>query len=223
MNAPLIFDFETQLNLNNSTEWFNDNRTKYEKARKEYIAFIEKLIIEISKFDESIKNVSAKDCIFRINRDIRFSKDKRPYKTNFGAYIVKGGRKSPYAGYYLHLEPNESFISGGLYMPMPEVLKSMRKEIFYNVEDYKKIIYDSVFSSYYGEVQGNKLVNPPKDYSKDFKDIDLLKLKDYYVWHKIANKDFEKKNIMDELIDGFKILIPFNTFINHAVYSALNP
>ncbi len=222
MDSAFIFDFLTQLNQNNTTEWFNINRPTYDKAKKEFIGFIEKLIIEISKFDESVKTVAPKDCLFRINRDIRFSKDKNPYKTNFGAYIVKGGKKSPYAGYYLHLEPDASFISGGLYMPMPEVLKSMRKEIFYNVEDYKKIIYNAEFSSYYGEIQGSKLTNPPKDFSKEFKDIDLIKLKDYYVWHKMKNKEFENKNIINEIISGYKILLPFNNFVNHAVYSALN-
>lgn len=222
MDSNLILNFLAKLKKNNNTEWFHANKAEYESAKKEFINFVTKLIPKIAQFDDTLKTLNPKDTLFRINRDIRFSKDKNPYKTNFGAYMVNGGRKSPYAGYYLHMEPNESFISGGIYMPQPDVLKSLRKEIYYNITDFKKIIENKEFKKVFGEIQGTKLTNAPKDFPKDFEDIELLKFKDYYVWHKLNDSDFEKNNFLDEIISEYKLLLPLSQFMNKAVYSAKN-
>src|SRR5262245_24791864 len=121
--------FLRDLKKNNNKEWFDSNRKTYEAARKDFEAFLEKVLNKLSQSDDSIKNLKPKDCLFRINRDIRFSKDKSPYKTNFGAYINRGGKKSIYGGYYFHCEPEQAFVGGGLWQPLPPELKKVRQEI----------------------------------------------------------------------------------------------
>ncbi|HQC66850.1 MAG TPA: DUF2461 domain-containing protein, partial [Tenuifilaceae bacterium] len=108
--------FLTQLKENNNREWFNQNRKWYDEARSNFVAFVELLIPAIKEFDPTLGLLEAKDCLFRIHRDIRFTHDKTPYKTNFGAFIARGGRKSRFGGYYFHVEPNASMASGGIYM-----------------------------------------------------------------------------------------------------------
>src|ERR1051325_10599551 len=121
--------FLKDLKKNNTKEWFDANRKAYESAKKDFEGLVESVIEQFCKKDEEIGSLKPKDCMFRINRDIRFSKDKSPYKTNFGAFINKGGKKSIYAGYYFHCEPGENFVGGGLWMPMPDALKKVRQEI----------------------------------------------------------------------------------------------
>ena len=132
--------FLRDLKKNNSKEWFDTNRKKYESAKNDYEALVGDVIKQLSKTDESIAHLEPKQCVFRINRDVRFSKDKSPYKTNMGMYFSKGGKKSFYAGYYFHLQPGGSFVAGGLWMPMPPELKKVRQEIDYNWEEFKKIV-----------------------------------------------------------------------------------
>jgi uncharacterized protein (TIGR02453 family) len=123
MISQSTIHFLADLKVNNNRDWFNANRIRYENSRSEYFAFVNQLIAGIKHFDHSIGTLEAKECTFRINRDIRFSPNKEPYKTNMGAYMARGGRKSPYAGYYFHLEPGASFVSGGIYMAPPENIK----------------------------------------------------------------------------------------------------
>src|SRR5512136_197267 len=135
----VILSFLEQLQENNNREWFQVNKILYEKAKAEFEEFINSLIPAIAKFDDSVRHVTAKDCIFRIFRDVRFAKDKSPYKTNFGAFMSKGGRKSHGPGYYFHLSPEECFLSGGVWMPAPDVMKKIRQEIYYNIAEFNGI------------------------------------------------------------------------------------
>ena len=121
MITPTILEFLTLIKENNNREWFHENKALYNQAKNDFEVFVNLAINEISKFDKSIVSVDAKDCIFRIFRDVRFSKSKMPYKANFGAFIIKGGKKSPMAGYYIHVEPGNSFLAGGIYMPPADV------------------------------------------------------------------------------------------------------
>ena len=130
MNTKGILAFLNELAENNNREWFQANKPRYEEAKKEFENFVGQLIGEISKFDPQIKTVEAKNCLFRIYNDIRFAKNKAPYKTNFGASIAKGGKNGGYAGYYLHIENGASFVAGGVYMPQADKLKLIRKEIY---------------------------------------------------------------------------------------------
>ena len=214
--------FLTQLRKNNNRSWFNANKAQYTEAKKEFEQFVEILIPIIKDIDPGIDVTSAKECMFRIFRDVRFSKDKLPYKTNFGAFIAKGGRKSPFAGYYIHLEPGESFVGGGVYMPESKYLKAIRTEIYENVEGYKKIINSAAFKKHFSGIYGDKLKSAPRDFPKDFEDIDLLKNKHYVVAQKVANSFWTSEKSIEELIKIFEIQFLFNQFLNRAIKKQIN-
>ncbi|HEY4785942.1 MAG TPA: DUF2461 domain-containing protein, partial [Bacteroidales bacterium] len=145
--------FLTVLKDNNYKEWFHENKPLYEEAKKEFESFVSLLIKEIKAIDGDIGYPEPKDCIFRIFRDIRFSNDKTPYKTNFGAFMAKGGnRKSEYGGYYFHLEPGNSLLAGGIWMPQPGILKAIREEIFHNIDEFLAIIESKEFKKQFGEL-----------------------------------------------------------------------
>jgi len=212
-----VLDFLKELKDNNDREWFNNNRKKYDAAKTEFEALINKLIPMIYDFDPEIGTLTAKQCVFRIFRDVRFSKDKSPYKTNMGGFMSKGGRKGQYSGYYVHVEPGKSFLGGGLYMPQSDALKKIRQEIFYNVDEYKKIISNSSFKKTFTQMEGEKLKRPPKDFPPDFPDIDLLKYKSYVVLHEVKDNVILGKNFEDYIIDVFKTMHPLNRFLNKAL------
>lgn len=216
MNTKAILDFLQELAQNNNREWFQRNKPRYEKLRGELESFINKLIPEIHKFDPFIGMVTAKDCIFRIYRDIRFSADKLPYKTNMGAYISEGGRKGGRAGYYIHLAPDESFLGGGLYMPPADVLKLIRQEVYFNSDDLKRIMAVPDFQRVYGGIHDmdDKLKKPPRDFPADFKDIGLLKHKSYTVWHTLTPAELNSSALLDDITEKFRIMYPFNAFMN---------
>lgn len=212
-----VIQFLTELSLNNNKEWFNENKQTYLNLKQEFEVFVNLILGEISKFDKELSGIQAKECVYRIYRDIRFSPDKTPYKTNFGAYMVKGGRKSGFAGYYLHIEPKNIFLAGGIYMPVPQVLKAIRDDIFNNTDEFKEIINEKKFREYFNSVTGSKLSSAPKGYPKDFKDIDLLKFKDYNVSTEVSIEKITDKNFIPFVSDVFKTMVPFNRFLNHAV------
>ena len=135
MNPSVIFDFLKELSVNNNREWFNNHREDYDKARIEFENLLSLVISRISLFDESVKNIPPKDCTYRIYRDTRFTLDKTPYKTHFGGYINSRGKKSDHCGYYIHLEPGNSFLAGGSYCLPPKVLKAVRQSIFDNIDE----------------------------------------------------------------------------------------
>jgi uncharacterized protein (TIGR02453 family) len=130
-----VLTFLKDLEQNNNREWFNDNKKRYEESRDKVIFLTELMINEIGKFDSQVRGLSPKECVFRIFRDVRFSKDKRPYKTNFGSFICKGGRKSMNPGYYFHIQPGNSFIGGGIYMPPAVPLKAIRNFMAENADE----------------------------------------------------------------------------------------
>src|SRR5689334_14665728 len=170
MLEPQTLKFLTQLKKNNNKPWFDVHRPQYEAARIDFSNFIQLVIDALQKTDTTITGLTSKDCMFRINRDIRFSKDKRPYKSNFGAIIKPGGRKSIYAGYYFHCEPGNSFIGGGLWMPEVSELKKVRQEIDYNWDEFQSILKNKTFKKIYRDLYQNneiKLSTMPKGYEKD--------------------------------------------------------
>ena len=211
-----ILNFLRSLKKNNNKEWFDANRKTYEAAKKEVQDFTTALIKELSKSDPSIAHLTYKDCLFRINRDVRFSKDKSPYKTNFGIYICAGGKKSMMAGYYLHLEPGASFIGGGLYMPMPPQLAKIRQEIDYNFEEFKKIISAKSFVKHYGGLHDgdDKLSRVPKGYEVDNPAAEYLKHKSFIVMKALSDKEILDKTLMPESIKAFQALKPLIDFMN---------
>ena len=221
MLQPSTIKFLKDLKKNNNKPWFDKNRKVYESAKADFATFIQAVIDLHSKKDPSIKNLLAKDCMFRINRDIRFSKDKSPYKSNFGASINKGGRKAMNsAGYYFHLEPGNCFAGGGIYMPMPDELKKVRQEIDYNFADFKKIINSKKFKSVYGDLDKSAeftLSRVPKGYLPDNPAADYLKLKSYIAMIKIKDTDLTSKTLAIKTVAAFESLQPLIEFINEAI------
>jgi uncharacterized protein (TIGR02453 family) len=213
-----ILNFLKALKGNNNREWFAENKAWYEKSKQDFSEFVELLILEIRKIDNEIGALEAKDCQFRIFRDVRFSKDKSPYKTNFGAYISRGGKKLNFAGYYFHMEPGEYFMSGGVYMPQGPVLKAIRQEIFHRIDEFKDLINAPAFKkNFKGLSEIEKLKTPPKDFPKDFPDIDLLKHKHYIMSKSLNEKELLNPNLIKDARETYKAMVPFNHFLNNVI------
>lgn len=212
--------FLKNLKKNNKKEWFDTNRVKYESAKKDVENLSAEIIKRLSAIDESIAHLQPKDCMFRINRDVRFSKDKSPYKTNMGVYFSKGGKKGNTAGYYFHLEPGNSFIAGGLWMPLPVDLKKVRQEIDYNWEEFSKIINNRKFKNAFGDLDRSSeylLSRPPKGYDVDNPAIGFLKLKSFIASFKIPDTDLASKDLVKKVVAQFESLKPLIDFMNRAI------
>jgi len=212
-------NFLASLKKNNSKEWFDANRKMYETAKQDFTAFVGEIITEFGKKDESIVHLQPKDCMFRINRDVRFSKDKSPYKSNMGASFSKGGKKSMLAGYYFHLEPGSSFMGGGIYMPDAEHTKKIRQEIDYSFEDFKKIIHNKKFVAQYGGLTINEefsLTREPKGYEKDNPAIEYIKLKSWIATYPIPDEMLTDKALPAKVVAAFEALHPLMNFLNKA-------
>jgi uncharacterized protein (TIGR02453 family) len=216
MISKSTFDFLKSLKKNNNREWFNRNKPRYEQAKNEFEDFINSLIPLIANFDETVSGLEAKNCIFRIYKDVRFSKDRIPYNTYLGAHIVKGGRKSEHnrAGYYVHIEPGNSMLGGGAYLPPADWLKTIRKKIADNTNAFKKIIKSNQFRKYFGEIEGEKLKIAPKDYPKDHPEIELLKYKSYLSVYRPPDKDILSNKFLKHASEVFKAYYPFCSFLN---------
>lgn len=213
-----VIPFLKKLQSNNTKEWFEANRPKYVIAKEEFETFVQTIITGIHKFDPSIGDLQAKHCIFRINKDVRFSKDKSPYKNNMGASINPGGKKSLIAGYYLHIQPDASFLAGGMYMPMPDALATIRQEIDYNPEPLLKLLKKESFKNYFnGLDEDDKLKNAPKGYEKDHKNVELLKHKHFIVSHKLNDKQLVEDKNANTIIAGFKAMHPFLEYLRNAL------
>lgn len=214
------FSFLRLLKQNNNREWYHANKQLYSEAKQEFEHIVELLIHETSKIDANILGLTPKDCIFRIFRDVRFSKDKTPYKTNFGAFLVPGGRKSLHAGYYLHLEPEGSFIAGGIYMPPSNILRAIRNDIYEHFEEYEAILNSKKLVKEFGEVSGDKLKLAPKGFPKEFHGIEHLKFKSFGLISQRSDKQMQKADAIEDVIDLFEIAKPFISFLNEAIKNA---
>ncbi|MDX1283551.1 MAG: DUF2461 domain-containing protein [Draconibacterium sp.] len=212
-----VLQFLKGLSENNNREWFKDNMKWYEESRDKMLFLTDVLINEISKFDPEISGVQPKDCVFRIFRDVRFSKDKRPYKTNFGSFICKGGRKSMNPGYYFHIEPGSSFIGGGIYMPPAEPLRSIRNYMAEHAEEYFEIINNPEFKKEFPAMYDDQLKTAPKGFPKDHEHIGLLRYKSYIFSMNFKDSVVKSENYIDNMVQAFKMLQPVNTFINEAL------
>ena len=223
MQIQSILDFLTELKENNNREWFSENKSRYEILKSEFEVFSKDLIAAISVFDEDIKHVEAKDCIFRIYRDTRFSHDKTPYKTHFGVFIASsGGRKSQRGGYYIHLDPAESFVGCGVWCPQPDVLKALRQSVCDNIEELNTIRQHPDFSRYFNEFfQEDKLKTLPKGFPKDFIEPELLKLKHYLVSAVLTDQIIKSENCVSEIVNILQCAYPFNKFLNYTVDEVL--
>lgn len=213
--------FLKSLKRNNNKNWFDANRKSYELAKEDFIQFVQQLIDKTSKKDPTLSSLIAKNCIFRINRDVRFSNDKSPYKSNMGASINKAGKKAILsAGYYFHLEPGNSFVGGGIYMPMAPELKKIRQEIDYNWNDFKKIISERKFKAIYSDLDRSEdvtLQRVPKGYEPTNPAAEYLKLKSYIVLLPITDKELQSKDLIKKAVAAFEALQPLVYFLNQAL------
>jgi uncharacterized protein (TIGR02453 family) len=210
-------EFLKKLSKNNNKEWFDKNRPTYELAKINFKEFVNELIISTAKFDSAVKHLESKGCIFRINRDVRFSKNKSPYKNNFGASISPGGKKSFAAGYYLQIQPGASFIAGGMWQPPTPQINAIRQEIDYNTAEFKKIIGAKDFKKYFGKLSDeDKLITAPKGFEKTHPEIELLKFKSYITLHNLKDEDVLSKTFLKHSIDIMKAMYPLNLFLRRA-------
>jgi uncharacterized protein (TIGR02453 family) len=213
--------FLKQLAKNNNKEWFDANRKKYEAAKEDFTASLQTILSGFSTIDTTLVSLAPKDCLFRINRDIRFSKDKSPYKTNFGAYINAGGKKSNTGGYYLHLQPGNSFVGGGIYQPDADMLKKVRQEIDYNFDEFKSIINNKKFKTVYTKGISSdsewSLTRPPKGYDENNPAIEFIKLKSVVATAPLSDEQLTDKKFEASVIKAFEALYPLIVFLNKAI------
>jgi uncharacterized protein (TIGR02453 family) len=209
-------EFLSDIKFNNNREWFINNRSRYDASRANFETFVQSVIDNIALFEPIIKGLDVKNCTYRFNRDIRFSNDKSPYKTHFGAFIVRGGKKNgdKFGGYYIHIEPGNSIIAGGAYMPPANWLSAIRENINEKPGELLKIISAKEFIKYFGKLDGEKLKKAPKGYPSDHQYIELLKLKSYLVVNEVNDKNVLKPDYFDHVIKTFKAMKPLNDFLN---------
>jgi uncharacterized protein (TIGR02453 family) len=212
--------FMKDLKENNYRDWFQAHQDRYGLYKKEYKQIVEAFIAEMSKGDDTLSHLEFKDCSFRINKDIRFSKDKSPYKTNMGIWMSAGTKNTNLAGYYVHIEEGAGFIAAGIHQPDAADLKKVRREIDGFYEDLEEIVTAPDFKKCYGSLDSddkNTLKTAPKDYAKDHPAIDFLKLKSFTATAKLSDQDIAGKDFVKETSKKLLVLKPFVEFLNRAL------
>ena len=211
--------FLKDLQNNNNKPWFDEHRKIYEAAKADLQTMVGQLIPAIAAFDEPIGTLEVKNCTFRINRDVRFSKNKSPYKNNMAAYFSRGGKKASVPGYYFHCEPGKSYAAGGFYSPMPAELAKVRQEIDYNFEEWKNIITHKTFKKYFAQgIEGiESLVRPPKGYDENNPAIHYLKMKHFIVSKPFTDAELQNKTLVKDVAKVYETMKPMIDFLNRAV------
>lgn len=221
MLGKSTISFLSGLAKNNNREWFEKHRSDYDLVKTDFQNLVINVLEAHQKQDEDLAPLTVKDCLFRINRDIRFAKDKSPYKSNIAASMSKGGKKSHFAGYYIHIEPGKSFVGGGIWVPMPPETKKIRQEIDYSFSEFNKIIGTTAFKKNYpegleisAEIQ---LTNIPKGYEKDNPAAEFLKMKSWIATHNLTDVELTSKDLTRQILSAFKALQPLIKFLNRSL------
>ncbi|MDR6762628.1 uncharacterized protein (TIGR02453 family) [Flavobacterium sp. 2755] len=212
--------FLDDLKKNNNRDWFQDNKKRYEIFKKDYHQLVSDFLDVMKPLDPSLELLEVKNCTFRINRDIRFSKDKSPYKAHLGVWLSSGAKGLNRSGYYVHIEKGASFIAGGFYSPEAEDLKKVRKEIAFFYDDLEAIVADKNFKKEFGSLdvdENNSLKNPPRGYEKDHPAIEFLKLKSFTASQKYDISEVTQKDFVSKMSKKLIALKPLNEFINRAL------
>lgn len=217
MDIQPLFSFLEDLKENNNKDWFTANKKRYEACRATFMEIVEALLAGLREKDEAFEGVTAKACVFRIYRDVRFGKDKTPYKTSFSACLAPEGRKSAGAIRYFHLEPGNTLLAAGIYRPDAEGLKKIRQEIDYNADALKEILNDATFQQYFDGLSGEKLKRPPKGYDAEHPEVELLKFKSFTVFHNVEDKAVLSDGFLKDTETIFDVMAPFNAYLNEAV------
>lgn len=205
-------NFIKELKANNNREWFAENKRKFQETNEHFISFADDVLFEMNKID-TIENVSGKKSVFRIYRDVRFSKDKTPYKTHFSGSF-KRATAALRGGYYFHIEPGNSFIAGGFWAPNPKDLLRIRKEISIDSCDLKEILESEKFKTIFGELIGERVKTAPRGFDKNHPEIELLQLKQFIVSKKISDHELQKENFTNVVVEIFKEMRPFFDYMS---------
>jgi len=214
--------FLKQLSENNQKAWMDENKSWYLQTKEAFIEEVGVLLHGLAEIEPDMGNFRPKDCVFRQNRDVRFSPNKMPYKTNMAAYFALGGKKSTGPGYYLHIQPGKSFVGGGLYMPPADLLKKLRQEIDYSGDELRSIITEDKFRKTFEGLKGDQLKTSPRDYDIDHPHIDLLRYKSFEVFTMLPDEAIEKGKVVQISLDAFRTMQPFMQFLYKAVDEAEN-
>ena len=219
MDFDQILSFLAKLAKNNNRDWFEKNKDAYLQAKENYEAFVAKLLEGLAKTNPGFESLNPKKLVFRIYRDVRFSKDKSPYKINMGAGISPNGKMEQEPGYYIHIQPgNQSFVAGGMYMPDAANLAKIRQEIDYNADAFARLLKDKKFRKWFkGLDDFDKLKTAPKGYAKDHPHIEVLKNKSYIVSHYFTDKEVKDKKFLKQVLEVTTAIKPLNDFLKHAI------
>jgi uncharacterized protein (TIGR02453 family) len=219
MDFKTTLDFLKKLSRNNNREWFEKNRPAYLKIKEEFEAFVSNVLHEMIHYDESLAGLDPRKLTFRIYRDIRFSKDKTPYKTFLSAGLSSAGKGTGIPGYYFQIEPgNRSMVASGLYLPNAENLAKIRQEIDYNGEALTAVLLNKKFKKTFGPLwQDDKLKTMPKGYAKDHPYINYLKLKSFMATHTFSDAEVQHKSFLKKLVESMTISKPLNDFLKEAI------
>ncbi|MCB9001766.1 MAG: DUF2461 domain-containing protein [Bacteroidales bacterium] len=214
---PQTFHFLELLKENNNRDWFLENKKLYDDAKADFESFVQSLIAGINEFDPDLGFPEPKDCIFRIFRDVRFSNNKQPYKNNFGAYVAPGGRKSPLAAYYFHVEPGGSFLSGGVYMAQADAMRRIREDILDYSDDFLSIVNAKDFATQFTFTDSEMLKRNPTGFPKETPVDFFLKLKHITPWKELSDTDILNPDLRNHALKAYKSLKPLLDFLNRAI------
>ena len=218
-------EFLSLLRTNNNKSWFDDHRDMYDSARANALEFASLLLDKMAAIDHSLQALSPKDCMFRINRDVRFSHDKSPYKTHMGIVLTQGGKKSGLASYYVHIEPGNSFVGGGVWMPEAAALSRIRKEIHYEWKEFANILSNTSFLTHFGDLDKEPetlLKKPPKGYDGDDPGIAYLKLKSFTATRACPESQLTNSSLITEILTTFSALKPLLDFLSRGLLTGAN-
>ena len=216
-SVALILKFLKNLANHNDRTWFQANRAQYEEAKETFEALTSELIHKVSLFDDSVKYLSPKDCLYRIYRDIRFSEDKSPYKRHMGCYLNARGKKSLHGGYYFHLQPGENMVAGGCWCLPTNILNSVRQTIVYREKDFEEIVSKQSFKELFPTITFEPLKVMPRGMPKNFGHPEYVKCRNYCVSHTLSDDFFNRQDWMTEITHQFQVMKPFLDFVNDVV------
>lgn len=222
MELKEVLAFLRKLKENNDRQWFAAHKAEFVEAKTGFEEFLARIVERMIPIEPGLTGIRPSSFIFRIYRDVRFSKNKAPYKTNFGAAIAPGGRKTGAPAYYLHIEPGRSFAGGGVYHPSPAVLKAIRQEIDYNTEQFESLLNEKNFKAHFGELKGEQLKRAPKGYEADNPALKYLKYKDFIVMKPLTDAELLSPDIENVIFHTFKSMKSFNDFLKIPIFEVIS-
>lgn len=217
-----ILHYLSDVKVNNNREWFHEHRDRFDDVHTAFEGIVGRLIAALASFDPEVSMVSVKSTLYRFYRDTRFSSDKSPYKRHFGSYINPKGKKSPHGGYYLHLEPGNCLIGGGAYCLESPILKSVRKSIVDNIDEFRAIVEAPQFHELFPVIGDDHLKTMPAGFPRDFAYPQYLRPKNFAVMHQLPDEFFLKDNWIAEAAHYFQIMKPFLDFVNEPIDNFLD-